>query len=504
VNADPDGRGKMEDPTHPKMSTLQFVIQSSSGSLFGMPVVADVFDEKPHRVATATVPIGTVHSLEVPSGHYGVRITLPSGDALTESVPTTDQLPPEERNQPSRIGLEDLSPHEYLQTAAMLSDLVKDADLDLDSPAFVSSWARLWQRDPFGAWTIRSWEGAGEWNREGVNYQVTTTPPAMSFFQLGGPQVPWQLVAIPPGTASISVLASRDAAGPQLGVVAASANARAQSVLSYLTSGSIGAAREVAETAEELLYGKLDDAFGAAVGGYYLLRTHNLARLHEWAKNLADWMPWLPDGAVIRAWQLIREQQASTSVDASVLAEGRRYLLEASRRGVPLVTEGLRLLLEGLSLFDRETQRSDHEIATALQRTRAFITAADLTAPTTTFLGTSPDEPTAERLKGVPQSREGLVFVYRLTIGDLIDQGLLADGAELRLVLKPPPKALGVAARDGIRLKHRPTQDIDTATLSALGDVWNTWRTADGAPISNLVANARTGQPLAVDTSPPA
>jgi hypothetical protein len=503
VNTDSNGGANMQEPTGPEMSTLRFVIQSSSGSLLGMPVVADVFDEKPHRIATTTVAIGAEHSLEVPSGHYGVRITLPSGDALTQSVATTDQLPREQQAMPSRIGLEDLSPYEYLQTAAMLSDLVEDADSDLDSPEFVSSWARLWQRDSFGAWTVMPWVAAGEWNREGVNYRLAT-PPAMSFLQLGGPQIPWQLVAIPPGAANISVLASHDQAGPGLGVVAASGNATAQSVLSYLTSGSIGAAREVAETAEGLLYGKVGDAFGAAIGGYYLLRIHDLARLHNWPANLADWMQWLPDGAVIRAWQLIREQQASATVDESVLAQGRGYLLDAARRGVPLLTEGLRLLLEGLSLFDRGARGSDHEIAAALRRMRVFINAADLTAPTTTFLGASPDEPTAERLKGVPQSREGLVFLYRLTIGDLVDQGLLADGAELKLVLKPPPKALGVAARDGIRLQHQPThQDIDRATLSALGDVWNTWRTADGAPISSLVANARTGQPLAVDTSPP-
>ena len=106
-------------------------------------------------------------------------------------------------------------------------------------------------------------------------------------------------------------------------------NQTAQAILGYLTSGSIRAARQVAESAEEILYAKVTDPVAAAIGGYYLLRVHDLPRLHNWPLNLNQWMPWLPDGAIIRAWQLIRTQQQEEAIDEAALAAARKALLDA-------------------------------------------------------------------------------------------------------------------------------------------------------------------------------
>ena len=51
----------------------------------------------------------------------------------------------------------------------------------------------------------------------------------------------------------------------------------------------------------DLLYAKISDPIGAALGAYALLRLGRLDKLDEhedWVRNLADWFPALPDGAV--------------------------------------------------------------------------------------------------------------------------------------------------------------------------------------------------------------
>src|SRR5205823_5460912 len=57
--------------------------------------------------------------------------------------------------------------------------------------------------------------------------------------------------------------------------------------------------------AEQMLRDKLMDPLGAAVGGYYLLRSESLTLMHDWPNNFANWIEWLPDGAIIHAWQLL-------------------------------------------------------------------------------------------------------------------------------------------------------------------------------------------------------
>ena len=85
--------------------------------------------------------------------------------------------------------------------------------------------------------------------------------------------------------------------------------------------------------AERLLYQKVSHPDGAAVGGYYLLRTGSDERLHDWPYNFAQWKSWLPDSHIIRAWQLLHEEDE----DQRRLA--KRALLDATRAGVPITVK---------------------------------------------------------------------------------------------------------------------------------------------------------------------
>ena len=152
---------------------------------------------------------------------------------------------------------------------------------------------------------------------------------------------------------------------------------------------------------------KFEDHIGAAVGAYALLKAGTLDRVADWVKNLAYHFPQLPDGFAILSRLVMREGvDASVALQALSSAgrvipedlnpnspEGRRILarectLTAVERGVPLFTEGLKVLSDNIYLHGLGTtnyRRIDH-----IQR---VARSADWTARMTTFYGDHPEEP---------------------------------------------------------------------------------------------------------------
>jgi hypothetical protein len=56
---------------------------------------------------------------------------------------------------------------------------------------------------------------------------------------------------------------------------------------------------------EDALQGKVANPLAAAIAGLVLLRARRFDLLHDrWLRNLSDWLPDLPDGAVLWAEQL--------------------------------------------------------------------------------------------------------------------------------------------------------------------------------------------------------
>ena len=116
-------------------------------------------------------------------------------------------------------------------------------------------------------------------------------------------------------------------------------NPKADAVANYLNGGFLQEAAGLSADAEQLLQSKMADPFGAALGGYALIRLGRLDRLHHWPRNLADWFPWLPDGAVIAG-----EESALEGDHATAIAQ----VCEAGRRGLPVFSAGLSLLASRL------------------------------------------------------------------------------------------------------------------------------------------------------------
>jgi len=128
-------------------------------------------------------------------------------------------------------------------------------------------------------------------------------------------------------------------------------NPTADAISAYMTRGDLYSASAMAdwiEEAQDLLLGKLEDPFSAAVGGYLLLRLRSLPQLRTWARNLADNFPQMADGSIIWAWQQILLHGDENEI--------RAYLKRAVSADLPVYTEGLRLLRDALSMLGHNAQ----------------------------------------------------------------------------------------------------------------------------------------------------
>ena len=124
----------------------------------------------------------------------------------------------------------------------------------------------------------------------------------------------------------------------------------ADTIAGYLHRGDLYSAEAMAEWCDEaiaMLQSKVADPYAAVIGAYLLLRLKRFSKMHDWARNLANWFPQMPDGCVVWASQLMQEPSSDPD-------EIRHYLLEAVNRGLPVYTEGLRLLTDGLRLMGDE------------------------------------------------------------------------------------------------------------------------------------------------------
>lgn len=159
------------------------------------------------------------------------------------------------------------------------------------------------------------------------------------------------------------------------------------SVISYLGAGRLPSAATIMERAREVLMLKLANPLAAAAGAYVLLGTKDLTldeKWHDWVRNLMNWFPWLPDGAIQHAWIKMNQQEGDDN-----LREARASLLEGYRRGLPFYSKGVSLMLDALTLFDndaRASKKTDEEIAEALKMVRQLALRTNVRQPFTSIL----------------------------------------------------------------------------------------------------------------------
>jgi hypothetical protein len=120
-------------------------------------------------------------------------------------------------------------------------------------------------------------------------------------------------------------------------------------LLGFLASGSLGPAREIAQTSLKLLYEKMENPLAAAAGAYAMVGTVTDSKKqdwHQWVRNLATRFEQIPDGAVLLAMLRLRLRR-----DQADIGEARDWFKSAYRRGLPFFSLGIRWLLTGLEKF---------------------------------------------------------------------------------------------------------------------------------------------------------
>jgi hypothetical protein len=112
-------------------------------------------------------------------------------------------------------------------------------------------------------------------------------------------------------------------------------------VARYLYTGNLQQAASVAATADALL--DQDDPFGAALGGYALLRLGELELLGAWPEGFARSFAWLPDSAIVAG--------AAAALEDDHVRAAAHYC-DAAERGMPAFVDGFSMLLSGLREYD--------------------------------------------------------------------------------------------------------------------------------------------------------
>ncbi|HVS13675.1 MAG TPA: hypothetical protein VMV46_07115 [Thermoanaerobaculia bacterium] len=397
-----------------------------------IPVKLEIFDQHLVRVHESWLTASASEGFVLKPGVYGVKASGPSGASAQRIV----KVEPNEMTDCS-VPLHEVSPHESHEWAYLTKRMDAPGEHLLGDSLYEGAWMKLWERTGSGRWrVIAPPSDPPERMEDGLSYDFQAPGYSGYALQVGGPKIPWKLAMLPPSQRLMLLL--RPSAAPKrvhpLDVVVSGDNWSAESLLALMQRGELRKASELdreSQFAEMLLYAKYSDPVAAAVGGYFLLKTNDLARLHDWARNLADGFDWMSDGAVIHAWQILGEARSDTAARGGPPAAARARLLEAAGRGVPIYTEGLRLLRDGLLLLDRAAQGGDHQVAEAMASVGAYAEAADWSASVTTFTGNSPTQPSAKPRRGKPRGKAPFLYVYDVPIPEAIRKGVLEVGDEL-------------------------------------------------------------------------
>lgn len=141
-------------------------------------------------------------------------------------------------------------------------------------------------------------------------------------------------------------------------------------LLAFLQRGDSRTTMAILEQANEALFKKFDNPLAAVAGGLALINARRwnvnqdsaLARVSQWSAwldNLAYQFPWIPDGAILKAWDELLGSEGDR--DAA-----RASLLDAFGRGIPYYSACFKLLLDGLRAVRWQDETAIEQVDKAL------------------------------------------------------------------------------------------------------------------------------------------
>ncbi|MFE3202592.1 sigma-70 family RNA polymerase sigma factor [Embleya sp. NPDC059237] len=363
---------------------LTVTLDAPNTGTTGTPVCVDVVDLGHRTVAAGIVTMGRPRPIALRPGTYAVHALLPSGHRIGgEFVPVGHE--PAGRREYS-LSLADLAPHAWLTETVLLVPQHTAHFGRLADPRYADTWVRLWTRGPSGWRTVPFGEPAIDVAPDAIRMVLDVPAPGPALLQIGNPHTPWQLLRLPPGPrVSVTVRPARpDPPRLVCAVLGADRDPTAHALLGYL---AIGAARQAQAVAQEIANPRT--GMQAIALGYHLLRVRHAP--DSWPPAVLGRSAGTPDGAIIAARHLLERMR--TGKQARSAEAVRAAFTTAAAQGLPMCTEGLRILVEGLRSAD---------LADALGVAARYLVAADTTAPLLAFHGSTPDAPGSPTPDGIP------------------------------------------------------------------------------------------------------
>ncbi|HXT69968.1 MAG TPA: hypothetical protein VN700_09450 [Vicinamibacterales bacterium] len=348
----------------------------------------------------------------VDPGAYYVSVRLPNGDEVTDWVHidadshATAQLVAAPGEDPDAFESQSiLTP--ALQTNHRME--VRMADPDHISEASLDRLTLRRTVAPNSAVGIRAWRGTiGQFVPMDASTLTVETRPALTWILVSataGEQVVLQLVV--PGRPGIVLVVPNQPGGPPVRVTLTRSgdeltfDAHLNNELADLVirdSTEIERRKRIGNTMElrGLLQEKSSDAVAAAAGAVGLLGIDEAERVHSWLINLANWFPWLPDGAALAAESCARNGQDEEAV---------RFLSLLEHRGLPLFSDSLAFALDRLRRYERSKTEliGDRKMITRIRRRlQPYAEFGVSGRALTTFRAVHPNHPGDERFDTIP------------------------------------------------------------------------------------------------------
>lgn len=372
--------------------------------------------------------------VEVTPGAYLVRVVLPSGEIVADTVTVLEDETRQVLFTPSQPS------HERLAWPHFLGAIPTDPEVQNARwfrQLFPQTWVRLWgvqwsQEEniarPLPFRHLRSKEEVVSrdlWLKE-VHYDSgifslrvaypTTVKLGQLLLQIGSAQVPSRLISLPPlfplplrdGDDFLEVLIYPGKVtghpfnrGLSVSVVS-ERRLILETILHYVSSGALGYARSILDETFSRREDEIWQPLDAMIASYFIpLDEERFFRLGS-----RTWFSSTPDGYVINAG--IKRSRVSHD---DVLYFKRELFLEAAKAGIPRYREGVRRLIDGLELVASIEHREDHEVTDALRFVRSYAGAMDWTQQLTTFYGVHPMQPELNAKPGLPDNRGNLLIL---------------------------------------------------------------------------------------------
>lgn len=359
-----------------RLLTLPVDVYASDGSILASGTASPSQPGRFELVERRGLPWDRVHVLG----------KLPNGSSVQQTV----ELRGDHAETTLRLG--DESPHEWLQWVTpfrSLGHLRSAAESGVITNRRIGKvWMTLWSlRD--GRWEAQGLRPLEHQRDNGMQQLVFDVPRFPHLLQIGGEEVAWRLVSLPPG-GPVRVALTRSVAeeGDALDITVGRAEPDNELIMSYMARGAVAEADRLAEAwdaADLLLYEKKQDPVSAAAGAYVLLKNRRIQHRHDWVANLVEWFPYMADGAIVSAALALQREGAKES-------EVRSLIDLALGRGLPIFAMGASLLVETMAAVHRgksETKRFHAAYLAAQAYARARCSGGAYFA----FYGKSPAEP---------------------------------------------------------------------------------------------------------------